>query len=106
MPSFGRRSLRILAVAAVASVAMGSLASSVLLATGNGRDTNNCVQACNVLRDDCLSLCPSTCEGFYIPGTPAYDACIATCETDCTVQKQLCKAKCNSGKGHVSPSEP
>jgi len=106
MPSFEGKSWKIVAVAALAVVAMGSLASSVVLATGNGRDTNNCVHACNVLRDDCISLCPGTCDIYYTPGTPEYDTCIASCEDNCKVQMQLCKSKCNAGKGHVSPNEP
>lgn len=92
---------------AVAALGMGSLASSVVLATGNGRDTNNCVQACNVLRDQCIATCPVTCGASFTPGSPAYDACVTACETECTEEKQFCKGKCNSGKGHPSsPTEP
>jgi len=94
-------------VVAVVALGVGSLASSVVLATGNGRDTNNCVQACNVLRDQCYSACDSACSMLYTPGSAAYTSCYSSCQFDCDQEKQVCKGKCNSGKGNPgSPTEP
>lgn len=100
----GTRSL--VALAALAAVGFGTLAGSVLLATGNGRDTNNCVQACNALRDLCKETCPAACGSIYTPGTPEYTACLQLCRAECVDVTQDCKRKCNPHYMPVSNPEP
>jgi len=105
MPTWKSGTWRLLAVVAVAALGVGSLASSVVLASTQGRNQAQCVQACNVIRDACVNQCVVDCSGMYPPG-PAYDACYNSCYNVCQSDKQECKAKCNVNRTPPSPTEP
>lgn len=106
MSTINGKARYLVALAALAALGFGSFASSVVLATGNGRDTNHCVQACNVLRDYCWTHCPGRCDSAYTPGTADHDLCLDICRFQCAAYIQFCRGNCNASTIPGDEPEP
>jgi hypothetical protein len=96
---------KLLALVAVVLLIQAHTASSVMVASTQGRDMAACVQACNVIRDACVLSCGVDCALLYPPGLD-YDVCWDECNVDCQEEKQTCKAKCNVNRYPPCPTEP
>jgi len=96
MATMRNRARVLVALAALAALGIGSLASSVALATGNTRDTNNCVDRCGDYRDYCWAHCPISCSSAYSPGSKDHGFCLDNCTFQCAAYMQFCKSHCNA----------
>jgi hypothetical protein len=97
---------RLLALVAVVILIQAHAASNVSVASSQGRDQAECVQACNLIEDACKGTVQDDCLLSYTPGTPEYDACNSAGVEICKDAKQVCKAKCNVNRPDEHPTEP
>lgn len=94
--TFWRALALLVAAVLIQSPFAGSLEAS--------RDSADCVQTCNSVRDGCRTECDADCADLYPPGEDR-DLCIDGCRAVCIDEMQECKAKCNVKK-FPHPVEP
>jgi hypothetical protein len=109
---------RLLALVAVVLLIQAHTASSVMVASTQGREQADCVQLCNSIEDGCKDTCRDDCKilcalSHPVP-SPEFNACVDACVepcasgpvNSCASDKQECKAKCNVNRPTPSPTEP
>lgn len=70
------------------------------------KDFPLCIQACNNARALCNEQCKDTCKSFFPNDQQAEKNCTDSCQSDCAVQGDECKAECLAIKDGGSPPSP